>query len=230
MMEEKDGILGIVAHDLRAPFSNISGLARLFHLSGDVNKDQAEYLEKINYSIDKGNQLITDLLDISNFQNSKAEKPKFEEIHISSLFNELHEQHANTTREKGQKLEFKSFVNVTFNTDKLLLWRILDNLISNAIKYSPEGKSINVKAAFERNCFRFIVQDEGLGFSDEDKKKMFGKFQRLSALPTGGEHSTGLGLSIVKMIVDKLNGTISVNSEVGRGSEFIIEFQAVDHG
>ena len=119
-------------------------------------------------------------------------------------------------------IKFKSDAPIPLKTNKFLLWRVLENLTSNAIKYSPEGKPIVVIAQQRNEQTEFIIKDEGLGFSEEDKKKMFGKLQKLSAQPTGDESSTGLGLSIVKMIVEKLGGTIEVESEQNVGSKFLV--------
>jgi signal transduction histidine kinase len=103
---------------------------------------------------------------------------------------------------------------------------MLDNLISNAIKYSPTGKTIwlRTQAVPEKKRVLFEVRDEGLGFTEDDKSKMFGKFQRLSARPTAGESSTGLGLSIVKQIVELHGGAVYAHSEGrNKGAVFIVE-------
>ena len=102
--------------------------------------------------------------------------------------------------------------------------QVLENLVSNAVKYSPPGKNIFVRLKRHAEAVRVEVQDEGPGLSAEDQKKLFGKFARLSAKPTGGEHSTGLGLSIVKKMVEAMNGRVWCESELGRGATFIVEF------
>jgi signal transduction histidine kinase len=110
--------------------------------------------------------------------------------------------------------------------DPSLAVQVLENLISNAVKYSPPGKSIFVRLKKHAQGVRVEVQDEGPGLSAEDQKKLFGKFARLSAKPTGGEHSTGLGLSIVKKMVEAMKGKVWCESELGRGATFIVEFPA----
>ena len=107
-------------------------------------------------------------------------------------------------------------------SDKDSLLRILDNLISNAIKFSPAGKSITLKAVREDTLVRIFVIDQGPGFSEEDKKELFKKFKRLSAQPTGGESSTGLGLAIVKHLVRQLGGEIKLVSGPDSGATFEI--------
>jgi signal transduction histidine kinase len=108
--------------------------------------------------------------------------------------------------------------------DPSVLVQVLENLVSNAVKYSPPGKDIFVRLKKMPDAVRCEVQDEGPGLSAEDQKKLFGKFARLSAKPTGGEHATGLGLSIVKKMVEAMNGQVWCESEPGRGALFIVQF------
>jgi signal transduction histidine kinase len=105
--------------------------------------------------------------------------------------------------------------------------QVLDNLISNAVKYSPLGKRILVRVVNTDRAVRIEIQDEGPGLSEDDKSKLFGKFARLSARPTGGEYSTGLGLSIVKKMVEAMNGKVWCESELGKGATFIVELPCV---
>jgi signal transduction histidine kinase len=112
--------------------------------------------------------------------------------------------------------------------DEQAFQQVIDNLISNAIKYSPHQKNVWVRVLSQRYddgkiVGRIEVQDEGEGISADDMKKLFGKFARLSAQPTGGEHSTGLGLSIVKKMVEAMNGRVWCESELGKGATFIVE-------
>src|SRR5690606_30326146 len=103
------------------------------------------------------------------------------------------------------------------------LSRIMDNLITNAIKFSKYGSAVEVAAGFEDQQLWISVKDFGQGFSEKDKKDLYQKFKKLSAQPTGGETSNGLGLAIVKILVDRMKGTIDLITEKGKGSEFIIK-------
>ncbi len=116
----------------------------------------------------------------------------------------------------------------TVLTDATVLTQVIENLVSNAVKYSPAGKNIYVRLKKSRVGVRIELQDEGPGLSAGDQKKLFGKFARLSAKPTGGEHSTGLGLSIVKRMVEAMNGRVWCESEWGRGATFVVEFPTAD--
>ncbi len=98
--------------------------------------------------------------------------------------------------------------------------QVIDNLFSNAIKFSPHDLNIYVTSEMNNNMVKVSVRDEGPGISKEDQSRLFGEFQRLAAQPTDGEKSTGLGLSIVKKIVEAHGGTISVVSKLGEGATF----------
>ena len=107
-------------------------------------------------------------------------------------------------------------------SDKQMVHRICENLISNAIKYSPAGKNVWLSIADEGDAVEIKVKDEGVGISAEDLPHLFSRYSKLSSKPTDGEASTGLGLSIVKRIVEELNGRISCESIEGKGSLFTV--------
>jgi signal transduction histidine kinase len=102
------------------------------------------------------------------------------------------------------------------------LSRIVDNLITNAIKFSNRDSTVEVSAGRLNGSIWISIKDQGLGFSEKDKQDVFQKFKKLSSKPTAGESSNGLGLAIVKTLVDRLQGTIELRSEKGKGSEFLI--------
>jgi len=108
----------------------------------------------------------------------------------------------------------------------MALRQILDNLISNAVKFSPPGRKVYLNILPKNDNINFSIKDEGPGLTEDDKLNLFGKFKRLSAQPTGDENSTGLGLSIAKKLTEAMNGKIWCESEAGKGAEFIVEFPA----
>ncbi|MEL7002435.1 MAG: HAMP domain-containing sensor histidine kinase [Bacteroidota bacterium] len=108
-------------------------------------------------------------------------------------------------------------------TDKELFARVLDNIMSNAVKFSPSDTEIRVRTASDETSFWVHVKDQGPGFTEEDREKLYRKFQKLSARPTGQESSTGLGLSIVKTLIEKLRGSVSLETSI-EGSEFTLRF------
>jgi signal transduction histidine kinase len=111
--------------------------------------------------------------------------------------------------------------------DKQLVKRLITNLVSNAVKFSSSGKPVVIQAQTNNQHIVFAVKDEGPGFHPADLEKMYSKFQRLSAQPTGGESSHGLGLAIVDLLVKRLNATIELQTEFGKGSTFTIKVPVV---
>jgi two-component system sensor histidine kinase/response regulator len=106
--------------------------------------------------------------------------------------------------------------------DPNALAQVLDNLLSNAVKFSPEGKQISITIRLLPAAVECLIQDQGPGFTDEDKARMFRRYGRLSARPTGGEPSTGLGLSIVRKLVQGMHGELICDSAPGHGATFTI--------
>jgi two-component system sensor histidine kinase/response regulator len=116
---------------------------------------------------------------------------------------------------------------VMATADHQRLTQVIDNLVTNALKFSPEGRAVTLRAESHGNSrVSFQVKDQGPGFTAEDKAKMFLRYCRLSAHPTAGEPSTGLGLSIVKRLVDGMHGDIELSSETGKGSCFTVRLPA----
>jgi two-component system sensor histidine kinase/response regulator len=141
------------------------------------------------------------------------------------------QNYTEAARRKGIVLEHEGVVDGPVSGDRKALDQVLDNLLSNAIKFSPPGKSIRVTVQPGRHGSAICrVQDEGPGFTDEDKLHMFNRYRRLSARPTAGEPSTGLGLSIVKKLVEDMGGQIQCESNPGKGATFIINLPPLHDG
>jgi signal transduction histidine kinase len=223
---EKTSILNIVSHDLKAPFNKIKGLADLIQITEDLSEtDKEQYIGHIRNSVDQGNYLINKLLDAQTVHDD-TKPPFFESTDLVKFIRDFQAATNGQLFKKQQQLnaDIQLESNHTL-IDQQMLTRILDNLVSNASKFSDKGKSIHLRAWSTEQYLNFSVRDEGPGISGDDQKKMFKKFQKLSAQPTGGESSTGLGLSIVKGIIEKLNGSIQVISKLGEGTEIMVSLQ-----
>ncbi len=219
---EKDGLISIVAHDLKAPLNKVDGFAQLIPLVGDMNNEQASYLEKINRATTNGRRLIRDLLDILTTENMGSSTEASQFI-LSKVVKLSLEGFVERAKQKNIKLAYHyDHDDELVVTDRSFLERILDNLVSNAIKFSERNTQIEVRTTLDKEIFCLEVHDQGPGISQEDQKMMFRKFQRLSAKPTGGEASTGLGLSIIKALVERLHGRIEVDSTLGEGTRFSV--------
>ncbi|MEM6768423.1 MAG: tetratricopeptide repeat protein [Bacteroidota bacterium] len=225
---EKDGLIGVVAHDLKSPLAMVQNISEMIADAGSLNDDQNQYLGMLNKMVERGNNLIRDLLDI-NFYESAESAPKLEKIVVDDFMDELLPPYKQKAIDKDIHLVYAGNENLQFATDTAFLSRILDNLISNAIKFSPFGKNIFLTVSTIGEVIQISVKDQGPGISPDDQQLMFKKFQKLSAVPTAGENSTGLGLFIVKTLVEKMNGEVSVQSREGQGAEFVVLLPNTSH-
>lgn len=224
LIRENEGLIGVVAHDLRSPLSKTTGLLNLIKLTGPVNKQQDEMITMIEKVCKDGNVLIKDLLELSQAENNSNPQSLSDRINVNRYLESLVLQHQQRAIQKEIHIELKSNVppNTTIDTNEEELTRILDNLVSNAIKFSNIGSKVFITVHTTVDHLVFKVQDEGPGIGEDDKVHLFKKFKKLSARPTAGEPSTGLGLSIVKSLIDRLKGSITVESELRKGTTFII--------
>jgi len=224
--QDKNEFLGIAAHDLKNPLSAIKGLSEEIEESyDDMSRDEVmDYATRIQKAAHKMFQLITNLLDVNAIESGKI-NTELKTLDLLRLTQQLLQDYQGRATHKGITLrfEYNETLNYQVVADENLLNQILDNLISNGIKYSLPNTQITLRLL--RPDPQFVhcqVIDQGPGLSDEDQKKLFGKFTRLTPKPTGDEHSTGLGLFIVKKLVEALHGQIWCESTLGQGSTFIL--------
>ncbi len=225
LSREKDTLMNILAHDLKAPFNRIKGLSELIlrNLGDDTEREKYAYLVK--ETAEDGVTLIRDLLDANAFERSND--LQCTEVDLKTLMEHLAARYQAVAQPKDIRIHLSIQDDLHLKTDKLYLTRILDNLVSNAIKYSYTATSVFLKAySDKKGQISLSVKDEGPGFSVEDKKHLYQKFRKLSARPTQGESSHGLGLAIVKTLVTRLEAKIVLISEPRQGSEFVITFPA----
>jgi PAS domain S-box-containing protein len=223
--QEKNEFLGIAAHDLKNPLSAIIGLAEEIRESFDdmPPEEVIEYAEKIHQASDKMFALITNLLDVNAIESGNMDVT-LKATDIFPVVDNLVRYYQRPAKAKDIDLRFHHDGTVFIAlVDESTTHQVLDNLISNAVKYSPHGKVIDIRLLRGDAYLRCEIQDQGPGLNAEDKAKLFGKFNRLSAKPTGGEHSTGLGLFIVKKLVEAMRGKVWCDSEPGQGACFSIE-------
>jgi signal transduction histidine kinase len=156
---------------------------------------------------------------------------KREPVDLAAMLSELVTSNRASAERKRQTIQFSAPPHQLWNCDPDRLREAVDNLLSNAIKYSPLGGSIRLSMGLDGDGAVISVQDDGPGLSQEDMSRLFGRFQRLSAKPTAGESSTGLGLSIVKRIVELHGGHIKAASDgLGTGATFTIRLPVVMDG
>lgn len=226
--QEKNEFLNIVAHDLKNPLSNI------LIFSGHLIKRKLEHervIELAKMISNSGKQmfkLVDDLLDISLIEAGQLITQKTT-INVHSFLMKLVDELKSIAEAKELQLELKSEQTNAFITgDEIRLHQIFENLIGNAIKFSPPQKAIYIKIEPSEEQVMVSIQDEGPGFSQEDQTRLYQKFARLSAQPTGGETTTGLGLSIVKRLVDAMDGEIHCQSVKEQGACFSLFFPKLE--
>jgi signal transduction histidine kinase len=224
--QEKNEFLGIAAHDLKNPLSSIQSLANLTRTSFDDFPKQKliDFAQMIEISSNKMFNLIKNLLDVNAIESGKMNF-SLTQLDIFPFLQVIVENNQGAANSKKiglqvhrEEEEYKAII------DENAILQVLDNLISNAIKYSSHGKNIDIRILKGENTVCCEIQDEGPGLSEKDQKQLFQKFSRLTPRPTGDEHSTGLGLFIVKKLIHIMNGSVSYKGKLGEGSTFVIEF------
>ncbi|TAE27010.1 MAG: sensor histidine kinase, partial [Candidatus Kapaibacterium sp.] len=231
----KNELIGVVAHDLKNPLAAIlmSSSLMLRYYDKMTKDDHLQNTQRIKETGERMNKIITDLLDIEAIESGKF-KLTLEECDIAAIVNATVEDYHDAAERKQISILTESAPNLALGyADKHALRQILDNLVSNAVKYSPperriwvtthEGASTQGAPTQGASMLLVDVRDEGPGLSAEDQTKLFGRFAKLTPQPTGGEHSTGLGLSIVKQLAEAMGGTVRCRSTVGVGTTFTVE-------
>lgn len=217
---EKDEFLGIAAHDLKNPLTVVIGAAEFI----PTVKDPAQTNKLAGNIVNAGKRmlhLVTNLLDANAIEQGRFTS-QIERCDLQALANECVQNNRATAERKRIRIESASSEPCWIQADRSATLQILDNLISNALKYSPLDTCVRLCTATENEFGLVRVSDQGPGISEDDQKKLFGKFTRLSARPTGGESSNGLGLSIVKRLAEAMSGTVSCQSTPGQGATFVL--------
>ena len=217
LLQEKDNIIATVSHDYRSPLGRIRAVVDLVMLQKEnLSEKQQKHLQKIPVILAEATHLIDDLLDVTYIDRLTAQLHP-ETFEIKGELQSITEDYQHWIKQKELTLSYHfPPENCEIYTDRPAFKRIFDNLISNAIKYSHLNKNISFFIERKEKGYAIIIKDEGQGFSAEDKIRIFTRFQRLSAQPIAVGNSYGLGLSIVKTLVDGLGATIELEeTEVG---------------
>lgn len=225
--QEKNSLISIVSHDLSAPFVNIMMWGQLLQTDAqNLTSEQKTALDRMIQSSVKGENLIRTILDVEKSEiSSNLLELKHTDIYQSLV--QISTQFAARAKKKCIEVILSSEgSNFTVMTDPSMVERILDNLISNAIKFSPAGSKVWLHIQEQANGEQVVVvRDEGIGIPADEIHLIFSKYSNISSAPTDGENSNGLGLSIVKRLVDELNGEIICKSEAGIGTSFSVTFR-----
>jgi signal transduction histidine kinase len=218
----KNLFLGMAVHDLRNPIANIQLVSDV--MLGDGRSpltaaEQRDFIKDINVQARFMAELIGDILNLAEIEAGQL-KLVIEEIDLAGFMKTIVRYHNKLASLKGTRVVLVSRPSGTMRADAQRMRQTLDNLVSNAIKYSPPGSTVRVRVSRTGAGWHFEVQDEGPGISEKDQVRLFQDFARLSARPTGGEKSTGLGLAIARRMVEAHGGQIGVDSTTGQGATF----------
>ncbi len=228
----KTTFLNNMSHDIRTPMNAIIGFTALAAAHIDNKKQVADYLGKISVSSEHLLSLINDVLDMSRIESGKV-KIEEKDVHLPDVLHDLKTIIQANVHAKQLEL-FIDTVDVVHEDiicDKLRLNQVLLNLISNAVKFTKPGGTLSIRVMEKEDApsgyanYVFRVKDSGIGMSKEFQKHIFEAFTREQTSTVSGIQGTGLGMAITKNIVDMMGGTISVESETGKGSEFTVCLQ-----
>lgn len=234
-LHAKQELLSIAAHDLKNPLAAIVGVADMMGsaLTNVPNRYLSDTTRKLFIKIphyaDNMLRIIEEVLRAERIEKMGmhvGDKP----FNVTEVANEVVEFNRFNAHKKNITIHYVCERAYSMLGDRDRIMEAFDNLLSNAVKYSPPDSRIDVALGCDlaQTSLRYSVTDEGPGLSDEDQRKLFQKFQKLSAQPTAGESSSGLGLSIVKHVVEAHGGSVSCESEEGFGATFIIELPIVN--
>ena len=218
----KNKLLGVAAHDLRNPLGIVKGFADLIRSGrfGEITKPQKKYLERIIQNSDKMLVMIDDLLDISTIESGKLEL-RLQKVDLSEYLHDICSLCKMMAERKNISIRKDlpdDLPRITLDQDRIM--QVLNNLMSNAVKYSFPETTITLSAETLGDKVKISVTDEGQGIPEEEIPKLFRGYSKTSVQPTGGEKSTGLGLAIVRNIIKAHEGELEINSGIGAGSTF----------
>ncbi|MEX0660145.1 MAG: ATP-binding protein [Balneolaceae bacterium] len=223
MNVEKNEFMNIAVHDLRNPLSGIQGLADLLaKIDENPSTDEVRTLGSIIHTSSlRMFELIDKYLNVHRIEQGQI-TAKLEPVFLESVTRASVKRFEEQLSKKNLNIKIQTKNSPLVLADPSLIVQVLDNIISNAVKYSFEGSEITISIDRKTGAGMVTVKDQGAGISKENQKKLYSKFSQIGTKPTGGEVSIGLGLSIVKKLLIMMNGEIHCDSELGHGTAFTI--------
>lgn len=217
--QRKNDFIAMVSHELKTPLTSMKGYIQLLRLKTrkDGNSMVDKAVERAERQVAKMTSMIEGFLNISRLESGKI-KIDLHPMNVAALMKDIEEEY--TTTVNSHQITFSCATDLTVKIDGDKLTHVINNLISNAIKYSPNGSHINVHCYEENNNFVFQVKDEGLGIKEEDLPRLFERFYRVDDPQVTGVSGFGLGLYLCAEIIARHNGKIWAESELGQGSVF----------
>jgi len=223
--EEKNNLMKILAHDLRNPLATAMSMTELVRFEkGNLSAEQYQASEIIWRGLNRMNDMIRKILDVKAVE-SQIVHLDYEILNANEVLASLEKVFSVKAESKNIRIHFSTnSEDPLINVDRNYFIQVMENLISNALKFSPNDKNIFVKVREIENSILIAVKDEGPGIPKNEFGSLFKKYHKLSPKPTAGEQSIGLGLSIVKKYVEVMNGKVWCKTDIESGAEFIVEF------
>jgi len=221
----RSDMTSLMSHELRTPITSIQGFAELLIADETINEEAREFLTIIAGESQRLSKMLTTFLSVSNLEQSDKREFFKSPVKLDTVVSEVVDDLQESARRKRIRLVEQSNAHLPpIAADKSLITRAVSHLIDNAIKYSPERTSVIISTILESEFLRVVVEDRGYGIPKTEQEKIWQKFYRVArAGQDKEEESTGLGLSLVKEIVEQHGGEVSVESEVGQGSKFSLK-------
>ncbi|MGB8355295.1 MAG: HAMP domain-containing sensor histidine kinase [Chthoniobacteraceae bacterium] len=222
---EKNEFIGIAAHDLKNPLMAVLGYAEILAMQTNPTREYNYlYGEHIKTAAERMLHLIKNLLDINAMEHGLL-AVNIREVDLGSLIKQTIALQQITADRKKITIHFDPRETVYVMADSAATLQIVENFISNAVKYSPKSSNIYINITERQGRVTMEVRDEGPGLSAEDQTMLFQKFSRLTPQPTDGESSNGLGLSIVKRLAEAMGGEVGCQSQLGLGTTFSVSLR-----
>ena len=222
--KDKEALLKIVSHDIRSPLNKMQALIGLLKMAGDLSEEQRVYVGKMELVISDAQGRLSNLMDLRAIEGAGIDT-HYETFDLSKLLQKITEDHKIMAGRKQISITLSS-ESLKFYSDRFSIQRVLDQLLLNAIKFSPLGSEINIQLDHRDDDVCIHVIDGGYGIKEEEQQELFKKFKVLSTKPTGGESSSGLGLYNAQWIARNIGGEVTYNND--SGSRFTLRLPKVE--
>lgn len=225
LAQDKEELLGMISHHLQNHFAGMEMSAQVLLNRAPPDEDaSSRMLVEIRNASSRMRVFVKSFL--ANTAADHKLSIKFESVNLADATARVAAQYEQAANAKGIAVRTSlPSDNTTVQADATAIMQVLDNLVSNAVKFSPAGTAVSISVQMKAPWIECQIQDQGAGFTKEDKAGMFGRYARLSARPTGGEPSTGLGLNIARKLTRAMGGELTCESEPGKGATFTLRLR-----